>query len=202
MPRSEELSAQMRAESRRVLTSAARRVFAQKGYFNSRISDIAQEADMSQGNLYWYFDGKEGLLKAVLAEGFEIIETITAEVAEVPTPAGEKIDLLISRFVELYRQQGSFTTILLSLMAHGGPAFIHSLGFDMPAIGGRYHANVGRIFAQARHEGLVEADPELLVRYFFAFFNGLLITYGDHFHAMPLETLQSTIRRLCGLKNR
>lgn len=202
MPRSQELSAQMRAESRDALIAAARRLFAKKGYFNTKISDIAQEADMSQGNLYWYYDGKEGLLKAVLAEGFEVIETITAEVAAVPASAVEKVDLLVSRFVELYRQRGDFTTILLSLMAHGGPAFIHSLGFDMPAIGGRYHANVGRIFAQARHEGLVEADPELLVRYFFAFFNGLLITYGDHFYAMPLETLQSAIRRLSGLKNR
>jgi TetR/AcrR family fatty acid metabolism transcriptional regulator len=200
MPRSEELSAQMRAESRSQLIAAARRVFAQKGYFNTKVSDIAREAEMSQGNLYWYFEGKEGLLKAVLAEGFEAIESTTAQVAEQPSSAGEKIDQLVARFVELYRQRGNFTTILLSLMAHGGLPFIQSLGFNMLEIGARYHANVGRVFAQAQEEGLVDEAPETLVRYFFAFFNGLFITYGDDFQDMPLESLQVAVRRLCGAK--
>jgi AcrR family transcriptional regulator len=199
MPRSEKLSTQMRAESRSQLLEAARRVFARQGYFNSKISDITREAGMSQGNLYWYFKGKEDLLRAVLAEGFQAIQETTAQVASLDLPPVEKVDLLAARFKELYREKGNFTTILLSLMAHGGPAFIQGLGFDMLQIGARYHANVGLIFSQARQAGLTDQPPEDLVRFFFAFFNGLLITYGDEWQEIPLKSLQQAVRGMCGM---
>ncbi|GAB2848485.1 TetR/AcrR family transcriptional regulator [Actinocorallia aurea] len=45
---------------------AARRVFAEKGYFNAKISDIAQAAGKSSGSFYNYYENKEELLQALL----------------------------------------------------------------------------------------------------------------------------------------
>src|SRR5215216_1401395 len=44
------------------IIEAALRVFAQKGYFNSRVSDIAREAGIAAGTIYLYFDTKEEIL--------------------------------------------------------------------------------------------------------------------------------------------
>jgi TetR/AcrR family fatty acid metabolism transcriptional regulator len=44
------------------IIEAAVRVFARKGYFNSRVSDIAREAGIAAGTIYLYFETKEEIL--------------------------------------------------------------------------------------------------------------------------------------------
>jgi predicted transcriptional regulator YheO len=41
------------------ILDAAVAVFAEKGFFNSRISDIADRADVADGTVYLYFKNKE-----------------------------------------------------------------------------------------------------------------------------------------------
>lgn len=47
---------------------AARTVFAEQGYFNARITDIAKEAGRSAGSFYNYYENKAQLLDALLDE--------------------------------------------------------------------------------------------------------------------------------------
>ncbi|MFW0783408.1 TetR/AcrR family transcriptional regulator [Gordonia sp. CPCC 206044] len=54
---------------------AARQVFAEKGYLNTKISDIAETAGRSTGSFYNYYENKEQLLEALL-------EQFTGEVVE------------------------------------------------------------------------------------------------------------------------
>jgi len=50
------------------IVEAAVRVFARKGYFNSRVSDIAREAGIAAGTIYLYFDTKEDILITLFRE--------------------------------------------------------------------------------------------------------------------------------------
>lgn len=199
MPRNEATSARMRAESQTALLQAARKLFAQKGFFNCTVSEIAAEAGMSQGNVYWYFNSKEALLKAVLADGFTAIERLTADVAQLPGGPREQIEALIEQSLVLYDEQGYFMTILLSLMAHGGPAYLAELGFDMAAIGQRYHSNLLQVFDRARRQGLVaDMAPDLHVMNYFGLINGLMLTYSAEWLALPPAVFRATIWRLFG----
>lgn len=203
MPRNPQQSAEMRAESRGKLIAAARRLFAERGYFNTPVADITAAAEMSAGNLYWHFADKEDLLKAVLAEGFAELERATAEIAAAPGPPAAKIDYMVDRFRELYSHQGDFQTILLALMGHGGTAYLRTLGFDMPGIGARLHVNLGRVFAEARAGKVVaDVEPNILVMAVYGLYNGLMVTYGGGWEAIPPETLRAMIRRLCGVKEK
>jgi len=47
---------------------AAIDVFAQSGYFNARVSEIARAAGVADGTIYLYFEGKEDLLISVFRE--------------------------------------------------------------------------------------------------------------------------------------
>src|SRR5437868_7823593 len=47
---------------------AAIEVFAQNGYFNAKVSEIAKAAGVADGTIYLYFDGKEDLLITIFRE--------------------------------------------------------------------------------------------------------------------------------------
>ncbi|MCF8570383.1 TetR/AcrR family transcriptional regulator [Gordonia sp. HY002] len=50
------------------LVNAGRAVFARNGYVDARMSDVAEEADISMGGLYRYFKNKEDLFAQVIED--------------------------------------------------------------------------------------------------------------------------------------
>ena len=60
--------AERAADTRAALIEAAKRLFATRGYLNTKITDITTEAGRAAGSFYTYFAGKEELLETLLAE--------------------------------------------------------------------------------------------------------------------------------------
>lgn len=69
MPRLPIQNEQIRAQRRRQIVEAALAKFAESGFQNASISEIAQAAGISKGLIYNYFKSKEDLLQAVIHSG-------------------------------------------------------------------------------------------------------------------------------------
>jgi len=65
-PRKKEDNLLIREERRRSILDTALRLFANKGYESTSISQLAKEVGISKGLVYTYFDSKEALLKSLV----------------------------------------------------------------------------------------------------------------------------------------
>jgi len=78
-------------DKRRQLLDAAVRVFARKGFYASRVGDIAEEAGVAHGLLYHYFDSKDKVLEAVFRENWSILVARVEAVEATDEPAVDQL---------------------------------------------------------------------------------------------------------------
>lgn len=62
---------------------AATKVFAKKGFFHSKVSDIAKEAQVADGTIYLYFDNKDDILISLFEEEMKaVLENMVEELSK------------------------------------------------------------------------------------------------------------------------
>jgi TetR/AcrR family fatty acid metabolism transcriptional regulator len=61
------------------ILQAAIKVFSEKGFYNSRVSEIAKEANVADGTIYLYFKNKDDILISLFEEEFgKIVQNMRA----------------------------------------------------------------------------------------------------------------------------
>lgn len=138
-----------RREKTRVdLIEAAERVISRKGYHQTRIADIANEADVGLGTFYLHFKTKNEIFIELIANGAETLRRELAEAkAGVHTPA-EKLKITIDTILdaaaeapELFRIVFGHSPAFLDLMVRVHEVFIGDLRDELaPAVGERADA--------------------------------------------------------------
>jgi TetR/AcrR family fatty acid metabolism transcriptional regulator len=75
------------ANKRGAILRAAIRVFANNGYFNSKVADIARAAGVADGTVYLYFKSKEEILHSIFDRNMEeAISDGRKQLAEITDP--------------------------------------------------------------------------------------------------------------------
>lgn len=98
-------------KSSKILWSAER-VFAEKGYHQATITDIARLANVAEGTVYEYFKNKEDLLFSIPEHRFKNHVNRLNEVFEIRTPL-RKLRRLIRYHFLLYMTQRDFLKVFL-----------------------------------------------------------------------------------------
>ena len=76
------------ADKRDLILRAATRVFAQHGFFQSQVADVARVAGVAAGTVYLYFKGKDDLLVSIFERSMsEVIAEGRAAVEGIADPA-------------------------------------------------------------------------------------------------------------------
>jgi TetR/AcrR family transcriptional regulator, fatty acid metabolism regulator protein len=84
----------------RILQSAMR-VFASKGFYGAKVSDIAEDAGVADGTIYLYFKSKDDLLISLFEEQMERVNAELARAMEGVRSAPEKLRSFIHAYMEL-----------------------------------------------------------------------------------------------------
>lgn len=105
------------ARQTKVLAHATR-LFAERGYENTSVNEVAAEAGVSVGALYKYFPDKPALLEAVLADFEDDFVAGMRVVDELPGTHFERLQALVHGLFELASTRAFFYWALTSA-THG-----------------------------------------------------------------------------------
>jgi TetR/AcrR family transcriptional regulator, fatty acid metabolism regulator protein len=98
------------------ILKAAERIFAQKGFQETTISDVAQEAGVSDATIYEYFTSKEELLFSIPGEtarkGKEVIELHLKYIRG----AANKLRAVIYHYLEFYQREPDYASVAMLIL--------------------------------------------------------------------------------------
>lgn len=104
-----------KAEARRRLLDAARQLIADGGVKGLRISDVTERADLGFGTFYTYFETKDALIEAVVAEAVtQLASTIGGAALEIADPA-EAASVSYRRFLRFSVDEPQLARVLIEL---------------------------------------------------------------------------------------
>ena len=164
-------------ETRQILLKAALTIFSQKGYAATTLEDVAKEAGVTRGAIYWHFGSKAELYTALLEEysarGSEIVQGAVAE-------GGSMVEILHRIFVRLLTAVENDPALRAVMEINlfkieYSPELSDTL--SMQVENGR---NLLTGIAQAMQQGIAagelrsDMEAEDLARAFIAFQNGIL----------------------------
>jgi AcrR family transcriptional regulator len=148
------------------LLAAAFRVFASRGYRATRLEEVAEEAGMTKGAIYYHFDSKEDLLRrAVEHRHEEIWVELESELDALGGPASVRIRHALRRLWGhvLEPEWGQAVRLMLGEVGIEFPALYRMWAEEGPI---RAWAVVSRLIEEgvARGEFRPDADPEVSAR--------------------------------------
>jgi AcrR family transcriptional regulator len=137
-----------REKTRVELLEAAERVIARKGYHNTRIADIASEADVGLGTFYLHFKTKNEIFIELIDYGAGHLREALVEAKGGTQDPAQKLRITISTILDAAAQSPeSFRIVFghgpafLDLMVRVHQTFIDDLRIDLePAIGSQADA--------------------------------------------------------------
>jgi AcrR family transcriptional regulator len=154
-----------KSQRRDEIIAAAKKVFARKGFHATTIADVAKEAGLAYGSIYWYFDSKDDLFHTLIAAEEYALRT---HVAVALAASGTRFGYAEAPFratlqaVFEYFEADKATTKLLFRDAY---ALDNRFDKHLGSIYERFIDDIATLILAAQERGDVRAAPPRLVAY-------------------------------------
>ena len=104
------------ADKHNKIIRAATKVFAKKGFFNARISDVAKEAKVADGTIYLYFNNKYDILLSVFEQKIgKLIEQVTEQLEKEDDPRRMLEIFIVNHLREMKKNKNLAEVIQIEL---------------------------------------------------------------------------------------
>ncbi len=177
-------------QTRQALLDAALDLFYSKGVTKATLNDIAREAKVTRGALYWHFTNKEDLLQTLSAQFIEA-DRVRLESALGAPEVWERLrETLKTVFHEIQENENrrKFTCIMFQLIGmHDPDSILRPVLIDYQNM---WESYISRALQEARSQGTIPANRDLqwASLQITASFTGLikmLIGPSDNDHVAP-----------------
>ena len=141
-------------DKRTRILDAAIRVFAEHGYHEARVGDIAEDAGVAHGLLYHYFASKDDVLRTIFVENWGQLIARFRAVEGADEPAGEKLEGIAKILLRTWRNDPALVTVMVREVARS-----HQLQDRVDEVREAF-AIVQRIVEEGQAEGVFRRDVD------------------------------------------
>lgn len=181
-------------DKREAILRAAIKVFARNGYFNSKVSDIAREANIADGTVYLYFKSKDEILHSVFDRAMEeFIAEGKREIAEI-----EKADEKLRRIAHLHLERLSADrdlAIVFQVELRGSTKFME----EFSAAGfAEYLDIIRQTIVEGQKQGVFRADlkPTVCAKILYGALDEMVTNWILSKKSYPLAPMADTVMEI------
>jgi AcrR family transcriptional regulator len=168
-PRAPEETQRIREERQAEILAAATELFAGKGFHETKVSEIAARAGVSQGTVYWYFDSKEALFEAAFRNQFEtFVQPLYEIVADQERSTAKKLMDIAEASIDVFANNIELVFVMLQVMATQEVAGIITHDF-------REYYDEFKVILTPLFEELGDPDPAATTSMYIAVLDGLML---------------------------
>ena len=109
-----------KAERKRQILKAARKLFWKNGFARTTMPAIAEAAELSAGTLYLYFPSKHALYAELLDEGFDLLESRLREAVAKGRAPRAAAEALVDAFLGFAREAPDYFDVLFFTLQEPG----------------------------------------------------------------------------------
>ena len=193
-------------QTRDRIFQVAAQLIATKGFSRVSMREISEAAGVSKPMLYYYFDSKEGLLRALLEENLNQMEADTRRILQRDIPVSEKLrQAIIAEFrgsqerpelVRLYleilgnpdrypeiseylRERMAQDSIIQDFISEGQNAGVFRPDVNPAIAAGVFHGTLGFFLGNSMHFSTPPLNEELADTVFRVFIEGMQAQPGS-----------------------
>jgi len=157
------------------ITRAAIKVFAEKGFYLAKVSEIAREASVADGTIYLYFGNKDELLIHVFEVTMEAFIGKIREQLEGKEDPSDRLEIFIRHHLEMIQTHPAHAAVI-TIELRQSPKFMREYkaeGF------GTYLKMLAEIVEDGQREGLFRSDlvPWLTARALFGMLDEMALMW-------------------------
>ncbi len=144
---------------------AATKVFAEKGFYNAKVADVAKEAQVADGTIYLYFKNKDDLLISIFEESMDRFTALVRKNLETASNSVEKLKLFINLHLEWVKEH-QHTAQVLQVELRQSSKFMKEYGGTKFK---EYLDIIAKILEEGKKEGVFRPalNPNLVKRALF-----------------------------------
>ncbi|MFN7116163.1 MAG: TetR/AcrR family transcriptional regulator [Saprospiraceae bacterium] len=186
MPKSKSQFAEIRQRSIATIKETALELFAERGYHNTSISDIAKKAAISKGLMYNYFDSKDALLFSILGDAIHVGEQMFQEALASSEDAFEQLKYLTENTITWIKANLGYWKLLISLAFQ--PEAMKMLA---PTLREKEVETMGKAIEIFQRLGVERPEAEAM--FYGAIMDGIVIQYVQIGEGYPLDMMKDMI---------
>jgi len=117
------LKARQSAATKASITNAALRLFAQRGFVSAALDEVAQEAGITKGAIYWHFKNKDDLFAEILVHIRSVWHVMVFEPCQTTKEPRERIEQLFAAYLQFFTAEPEVCLFLQRVQLESDPRF-------------------------------------------------------------------------------
>lgn len=168
-------------EKRSRLLEIATAEFANKGFDNANINDIAKIAGVSVGSLYKYFDSKENFFLTCIRFGQDTLESVLTDALESKDDILIKAEKIVRLIQNHSRQNSDLIRLYNEITSESNSTLVKKLSRDLEVISAKAYT---ALIQKAKEEGDIreDIDPKLYAFFTDSLFMMLQFSYTCEYY--------------------